>query len=195
MRRGEPTVKHTPTAWWSSLYEGCMAISTLWPCGLGCHMLGLHSTACLGTNLIHNHMLQTKSYHAQHLARTGQVRMTAQNLPATWLQLNKSLLIDNFVDTSWDKWYKLIFHLVSRDNSDLNSRQLRVPLLFHSMKITLKSIARPLFPGLFLITVNSYKTRIVPNNNLNPAHPITVAQAKPQPKDQMWVLLPFKCYM
>ena len=44
---------------------------------------------------------------------------------------------------------------------------------------------RPLFPGLYLIIVNNYKTIIVPNNSLNPAYPIAVAQAKPQPKDQM----------
>ena len=55
MRRGEPRVKHMPMAWRSSLHEGCVAISTLQPCGLGCHMLGLHCTTCLGTNLIHNH--------------------------------------------------------------------------------------------------------------------------------------------
>ena len=53
-------------------------------------------------------------------------------------------------------------------------------------------IEKPLFPGLYLIIVNNYKTIIVPNNSLNPAHPIAVAQAKPQPKDQMRVVLPFK---
>ena len=49
---------------------------------------------------------------------------------------------------------------------------------------------RPLFPGLYL--VYNYKTIAVPNNSLNPAYPIAVAQAKPQPKDQMRVVLPFK---
>ena len=44
---------------------------------------------------------------------------------------------------------------------------------------------RPLFPGLYLIIVNNYKSIIVPNYSLNPAHPITVVQAEPQPKDQM----------
>ena len=44
---------------------------------------------------------------------------------------------------------------------------------------------RTLIPGLYLITVNNYKTIIVSNNNLNPAHPIAIEQAKPQPKDQM----------
>ena len=48
MWRGELRVKHTPMAWQSSSYKGCMAISTLWPCGLGCHMLGLCHTTCLG---------------------------------------------------------------------------------------------------------------------------------------------------
>ena len=51
---------------------------------------------------------------------------------------------------------------------------------------------RPLFPGLYLTIVYNYKTIAVPNNSLNPAHPIAVAQAKPQPKDQMRVVLHFK---
>ena len=92
MQRGELRVKRMPTAWRSSLYKGCMAISMLWPCGLGCHMLGLHHTACLGTNLIRNHMLQTRSCHAQHLAHTGQVRMTTQNPPATCIICNQHLI-------------------------------------------------------------------------------------------------------
>ena len=37
---------------------------------------------------------------------------------------------------------------------------------------------RPLILGLYLIIVKNYKTIIVPNNSLNPAHPIAVAQAK-----------------
>ena len=44
---------------------------------------------------------------------------------------------------------------------------------------------RPLFLGLYLTIVYNYITIAVPNNSLNPAHPIAVAQAKPQPKDQM----------
>ena len=55
MRRGEPRVKRMPIAWRSLLYEGCVAISMLRPCGLGCHMLGSCHTAYLGTNLIRNH--------------------------------------------------------------------------------------------------------------------------------------------
>ena len=51
---------------------------------------------------------------------------------------------------------------------------------------------RPLFPGLYLTIIYNYKTIIVSINSLNPAHPIAVAQAKPQPKDQMRVVLPFK---
>ena len=43
-----------------------------------------------------------------------------------------------------------------------------------------------------MIIVNNYKTTIVPNNSLNPVHPIAVAQAKPQLKDLMLVALPFK---
>ena len=56
----------------------------------------------------------------------------------------------------------------------------------------LKPDKRPLFPGHFLRIVNNYKAIIVLNHSLNPAHPIVVAQAKPQPKDQMRVVLPFK---
>ena len=33
---------------------------------------------------------------------------------------------------------------------------------------------------------------MIPNDSLNPAHPIVVAQAKTQPKDQIRVVLPFK---
>ena len=51
---------------------------------------------------------------------------------------------------------------------------------------------RPLFSGLYLTIVYNYKTIIVSNNNLNPAHPIAVAQAKPQPKDQMRAVIPFE---
>ena len=51
---------------------------------------------------------------------------------------------------------------------------------------------RPLFPGLYLIIIYNYKTIIVSNNSLNSAHPIAVAQVKPQPKDQMRVVLTFK---
>ena len=43
---------------------------------------------------------------------------------------------------------------------------------------------RHLISGLYLIKANDYKRIVVPNDSLNPAHPI-VAQAKPQPKDQM----------
>ena len=49
---------------------------------------------------------------------------------------------------------------------------------------------RPLIHSLFLITGNNYKTIIIPNDNLNLAHPIAVAQAKPEPKDQLRVVLP-----
>ena len=49
----------------------------------------------------------------------------------------------------------------------------------------LKPDEKPLFLDLCLIIVNNYKTIIMPNDSLNPAHLIVVAQAKPQPKDQM----------
>ena len=53
-------------------------------------------------------------------------------------------------------------------------------------------IGRSLFPGLYLIIVKNYTTIILPNNSPNPAHPIAVAQVKPQLKYQMWLVLPFK---
>ena len=56
----------------------------------------------------------------------------------------------------------------------------------------LSIVERPLFPGLYLIIVNNYKAIIVPKNSLKPVHPIAVAQAKLQPKDQIRVVLPFK---
>ena len=43
-----------------------------------------------------------------------------------------------------------------------------------------------------MIIVKNYKIVIISNNSLNPAHPIAVAQAKPQPKHQMRVVLPYK---
>ena len=42
---------------------------------------------------------------------------------------------------------------------------------------------RPFFPGLYLMIVSNCKRIIVPNDSLNPAHPIVVTQAKPQQKD------------
>ena len=40
--------------------------------------------------------------------------------------------------------------------------------------------------------VKNYKIIIVLHDSLNPAHPIVAAQMKPQPKDQIEVVLPFK---
>ena len=51
---------------------------------------------------------------------------------------------------------------------------------------------RLLIPGLYLTIVNNYKIIIVPNDSLNPAHLIVIAQAKPQPKDQLQVTMPFR---
>ena len=48
-----------------------------------------------------------------------------------------------------------------------------------------KTDERPLIPGIHLIMANIYKIIIIANNILNPVHPIVVAQAKPQAKDQM----------
>ena len=72
-QRGDPRVKRRLMAWRSSLYEGCVTISTLRPCGLGCHMLGQRHTACLDTNLICNHMFRTRPHRspAPRLRRTG----------------------------------------------------------------------------------------------------------------------------
>ena len=56
----------------------------------------------------------------------------------------------------------------------------------------LKPDERPLIPGFYLTIVNNYKRITVPNYSLNPAHPIVLVQAKPQPKDQMRVVLPFR---
>ena len=55
-----------------------------------------------------------------------------------------------------------------------------------------KPVERPLFPGLYLIIVNNYKAKFVSNHSMNPEYPIAVVQVKPQPKDQMRVVLPFK---
>ena len=51
---------------------------------------------------------------------------------------------------------------------------------------------RPLIPGLYLMIVKNYKRITIPNNSLNLAHPIVIAQLKPQPKEQMQVILPFR---
>ena len=40
--------------------------------------------------------------------------------------------------------------------------------------------------------VNYYKTTILPNNSLNPAHPIVIAQVKLQLNYQIQVALPFR---
>ena len=37
---------------------------------------------------------------------------------------------------------------------------------------------------------NNYKRMIIPNDSLNPEHPIVVAQAKPQLKDLMQIVIP-----
>ena len=56
----------------------------------------------------------------------------------------------------------------------------------------LSNFERPLIPGLYLIIVNSFKAIIIVNDSLSTAHPIVIAQAKPQPKDQMGLDLPFR---
>ena len=47
--------------------KGCMANSMLWRCGLGYQLLGLCHYACLGNNLIRDHLLQVRPRPAQHL--------------------------------------------------------------------------------------------------------------------------------
>ena len=44
---------------------------------------------------------------------------------------------------------------------------------------------RPFIPGLYLIIVNNDKRIIILYNSVNSIHPTVLAQAKPQPKDQM----------
>ena len=85
----------------------------------------------------------------------------------------------------------LMIAIVSQQFSIMTQLSFNLSPKQQSSKLP-KPDERPLFPGLYLIIVNNYKTIIVPNNSLNPAHPIAVAQAKPQPKDQMRVVLPFK---
>ena len=59
-------------------------------------------------------------------------------------------------------------------------------------RYTTNNSERPLIPGLYLLIVNDYKTMVMPNDSLNLAHPIVVAQAKLQPKDQIRAILPFR---
>ena len=47
---------------------------------------------------------------------------------------------------------------------------------------------KPLIADLFLMIVSNYRTISIPNNSLSLVYPIVVAKAKPQPKDQIWVL-------
>ena len=53
-------------------------------------------------------------------------------------------------------------------------------------------IERPLTPVIYLIKVNNCKTIIIPNDSLIPAYTIVVAQEKPQLKDQIQLVIPFK---
>ena len=55
--RGEPRVSACQRHNEIHHTKGRMANIMLWPCGLGCYMLGLHSTTCLGTNLVRNYLL------------------------------------------------------------------------------------------------------------------------------------------
>ena len=76
------------------------------------------------------------------------------------------------------------FSIVTQLSFNLSPKQKSSKLL--------KPDEKPLFPGFYLIIVNNYKAIIVPNHSLNPIHPIVVVQARPQPKDQMRVILPFR---
>ena len=84
MRRGELRV--STHQWHNKVHcmKGCVANSMLWPCGLGCHMLGPSHIACLGTTLSTTTCFERDHTEAQRLAHTGQVRMTAQKPPATY---------------------------------------------------------------------------------------------------------------
>ena len=60
-----------------------MANTMLRPCGLGCQLLGPRYSACLGHKPHPQPPASMRPHHAQSFAHTGQVRMTAQNPPAT----------------------------------------------------------------------------------------------------------------
>ena len=85
----------------------------------------------------------------------------------------------------------MMIAIVSQEFSIVTQLSFNLSPKHQSSKLP-KPDERPLFPGLYLTIVYNYKIITVPNNSLNPAHPIAVAQAKPQPKDQMQVVLPFK---
>ena len=61
-------------------------------------------------------------------------------------------------------------------------------LIYPMMKLI--ALKRYLIAGLYLMIVNNYKGITIPNDSLNLAHPIVVAQAKPQVKDQSKFLYP-----
>ena len=61
-----------------------------------------------------------------------------------------------------------------------------LPRTFTSTNVTPYTVSeRPLIPGLYSVTIDNDKIVVIPNDSLNPAHSIVVAQIKPQPRDQI----------
>ena len=60
------------------------------------------------------------------------------------MQLNESFLIDTLIDTLPDRQCELTSHLVLGGKSDLESRLLSVPLIYHSLKTALGPTVSPL---------------------------------------------------
>ena len=56
--------------------------------------------------------------------------------------------------------------------------------LYNSYTIMIHS-KKPLIPSLYSIIVNNYKIVIIPNDSLNPAHPVVIEQVELQLKYQM----------
>ena len=77
--------------------KGLVAKITLQPYGLGYQLLGLHHSACLGTHLVRNHLLQVRPHHDHHLLQAGWERMTAQNPPVTILGLQLGRVRQKFI--------------------------------------------------------------------------------------------------
>ena len=62
MRRGELRVNACRRHEKFHCTKSQVANSMLWPCGLGCQLLGPCHSICLGTNLVYNHLLWVRLY-------------------------------------------------------------------------------------------------------------------------------------
>ena len=83
MQRGEPRVSARQQYDEVHHVKGPVVNNILLPYSLGCQLLGLCHSTCLGTNLVCHHLLWVRPYCAQHLFYIGRERMTAQNPTAT----------------------------------------------------------------------------------------------------------------